>query len=141
MYLSVQCREEGPFNSLDNVVPVRTFPVLSESKQGDVASIIEDCATWAVAPGAPFENAPVVSDLPTLVLAGQFDPITPPSQGYRAAETLGHATVVEFPGYGHGVLSEGCAMTIMAAFVDNPAAPVDTSCVVAMGPASFTPPG
>jgi hypothetical protein len=39
------------------------------------------------------------------------------------------------------VLSEGCAMTLVASFVDNPEAPVDTSCVGALGPATFTAPG
>jgi len=140
MYLSVQCRDEGAFNPPEAIVPVRTFRVLDEDARETVRSFSEDCQTWGVPASPPVENAPVVSDLPTLVLAGQFDPITPPSNGRRAAETLWRSTFIEFPGVGHGALVSECARSIMAAFFDDPEAPVDQSCVVTMAP-RFTAPG
>ena len=139
MYLSVQCRDEGAFNPHEAIVPVRSFPVLAEESRETVEQLHEDCATWAVPLAPPMENEPVVSDLPTLVLAGQFDPITPPSNGRRAAETLSRSTFIEFPGVGHGALVDVCARNIMSAFFDNPEAPVDTSCVAGMAP-RFTAP-
>ena len=69
------------------------------------------------------------SDIPTLILAGEFDPITPPSSGTAVAANLSNATFVEFPAVGHGLLLEGdCAKSIINAFLDGEDTP-DTSCV------------
>jgi pimeloyl-ACP methyl ester carboxylesterase len=139
MYLSVQCREEGPFNPVERVAQARTagFAALSEFGRVDAQYFAEECARWAVAPAPPLENEPVRSDIPTLVLAGTLDAVTPPSYGRIAAGTLTHSTFVEFPGFGHAVLDPGCPMDIVAAFFDNPAAPVDTSCLATLPPIDF----
>lgn len=81
---------------------------------------------------------PVRSDIPTLVLAGSYDPVTPPEGGARVAEHLGNATFVEFDGTGHGVhRANRCVEGLVTAFVDDPTAPLDTSCVEAVGPPEF----
>ncbi len=77
-----------------------------------------------------FREVPV-TEVPTLVVAGEYDPVTPPSYARGAAEDLGDAaTFVEFPGIGHGATrSDPCAMAIFHAFLDEPTAEVDTTCV------------
>ena len=63
-------------------------------------------------------------------LSGQYDPITPPAWGQLAAETLSHSFFYEFPGIGHGVMrSNQCGLEIGLAFLDDPAAEPDTSCI------------
>jgi pimeloyl-ACP methyl ester carboxylesterase len=80
----------------------------------------------------------VRSDIPTLVLAGRYDPITPPEDGARVAEHLGNATFVEFDGTGHGVYrTNPCVEQLVVTFVDEPTAPLDTSCAETVGPPEF----
>jgi len=75
------------------------------------------------------------SDIPTLLVSGTFDAVTPPSTGGAAAPTLTNSTVPAFPGVGHAVIqSSPCAQEVFASFRSDPAAP-DTACV-----AEFTPP-
>ena len=67
------------------------------------------------------ENEPVASDIPTLVLAGEYDPITPPAWGELASNGLENSFFLEFPGLGHGVsLEGGCPLGIILAFLDEP---------------------
>ncbi len=80
----------------------------------------------------------VRSDIPTLVLAGSYDPVTPPDGGARVAEHLGAATFIEFDGTGHGVYrTHPCVDRIVTAFVDDPTAVLNTSCAATVGPPEF----
>ena len=100
------------------------------------------CANFGVAPAPKGFNDPVRSDVPTLVLGDEYDPVTPPDQSKHAAESLSRSTFVLFPGLGHGaVFSERpCPVAIFQAFLADPSARVDTSCVAAMGPPDWTVP-
>jgi pimeloyl-ACP methyl ester carboxylesterase len=72
----------------------------------------------------------VVSDLPALILAGQFDPVTPPEWGQLAAETLSNHFYYEFPAQGHGIMrSDRCGLEIGLQFLENPTSEPDASCV------------
>jgi pimeloyl-ACP methyl ester carboxylesterase len=73
-------------------------------------------------------------------MAGQFDPITPPSYGRLAAQSLSRAHFVEFPAMGHATLYPGCPTQIVAAFLDAPQQAPDTSCVATMPGLDFSTP-
>jgi pimeloyl-ACP methyl ester carboxylesterase len=92
---------------------------------------------WRVEPTSPTFNAGVVSDVPALVLAGRFDPITPPAGTEAVAERLPHSTFLLFPADGHGVTgTNDCADAIEIAFLADPTARLDASCVAKLsGPA------
>ena len=78
----------------------------------------------------PSDAAPVVSDLPTLLLTGSYDPITPPVYARMAAETLRNAHVLEFRHYGHDVLGhDACANEIVESFLARPHRRPDTGCL------------
>jgi len=88
------------------------------------------CEAWDLAPLAPAAVDYVRSDRPALVLAGSYDPVTPPSWSRTTAEHLPNSTYVEFPGHGHDVASDNpCAARLEAMFVADPNAELDTSCV------------
>ncbi len=96
-----------------------------------------DCDRWGVAPAPAGFNDPVTTDVPTLVLADEYDPITPPADSRAAAAALPRSTYVELPGLGHGaVFSHPCPEAVYTSFLDDPAAP-DTSCVATMGPPAW----
>jgi pimeloyl-ACP methyl ester carboxylesterase len=142
MLLSVQCHEELGFTSpaiadaaLDEYP--RLAPIFETSPTSGNA-FFDICAAWDVPEAPQLENEPVSSGLPTLILAGEYDPITPPSWGERAAATLTNATFAEFPGMGHGPSAgDDCPQSIMRAFLVDPGTDVATDCIAAMKPPAF----
>ena len=112
-------------------------PVLRITPTGSF--IFDDCRAWGLGRSDPSSLAPVVSNVPTLILAGTFDMSTAPSWVDVVTPGLGNAVVLRFPGVGHGVLpGSACAQTIMTAFIDNPKAAVDRSCVENTAVPTFT---
>jgi hypothetical protein len=85
-----------------------------------------------------------VSEIPTLMLSGLSDPITPPSYTSVVAGGLANATVIEVPLTGHNVIahlnrySPGCGTTLMHAFFADPSGQVATlPCPEAIRPPDF----
>jgi len=76
------------------------------------------CENWPVEEADPWVKEPLVSDIPTLVLEGELDPVTPPEYGQLVAENLSKGYFFEFPGVGHDVLASECARSIAGAFVE-----------------------
>ena len=90
---------------------------------------VEDCPSLELAAPRPVLSQPVASGVPTLIDSGALDPITPPTFGDVAAETLTDTTVVVIANSGHGALMQSpCGNAILGAFLADPAAPVDTDC-------------
>jgi hypothetical protein len=109
---------------------------------GAAEAEFEDCSLWGAGTADPIEDEPVESTIPTLILAGGYDPITPPSYGRLAAETLPNSTFFEFPGYAHGVTTAGdCPTGIVLDFIDDPGSPPDGSCIADLGGPNFFVPG
>ena len=80
-------------------------------------------------------NAPVSSELPALVMAGSYDPITPPAATRAVADRLPNATFLLVEPGGHSVVQhDDCVVGIGLTFLDDPATPPDTSCVAAIPP-------
>jgi pimeloyl-ACP methyl ester carboxylesterase len=78
---------------------------------------------------------PVVSDVPTLILAGEYDPLTPPRYARIAGRTLRNSDWFQFPAMGHNLQrSSPCAHEMMMEFLANPALTPDASCIAEMPP-------
>jgi pimeloyl-ACP methyl ester carboxylesterase len=129
MYYSVTCAEDADFRPEDvNLTGVR--PALAERERLDTQAFLTTCQRWSVPELGPAVDQPVRSDVPVLVFNGRFDPITPPSFGETAAQTLSRSVVVTFPTLAHGSMTDSaCASRIARAFLDDPAQRPDTSCV------------
>lgn len=129
MYDSVICAEDADF-SLEEVDINGVRPELAEYAKDDAQSILDTCKIWNVPELDLALDAPISSDIPTLIMNGRFDPITPPANGELAAETLSNSTVVTFGFTGHSAATSGdCAEALMVAFLDNPQRKLDTACV------------
>ena len=88
------------------------------------------CTVWPAAdlPAGYFE--PVRSDVPTLLLSGDLDPVTPPRWGEEVLAGLSDARHLVAPGAGHGVIRRGCADDLVAEFIETGAhADLDASCL------------
>jgi pimeloyl-ACP methyl ester carboxylesterase len=95
--------------------------------------IVEQCAIWDVGRADPVIDQPVQSDIPALLLVGQYDPVHPRSSAEAIASGLPNSTLVEIPGLGHGTVGvHPCPTSLLAAFVSDPSSPVDVACVAAM---------
>lgn len=147
--LAVLCNEEIPFDTPEvlaraeeGVDPIFVQAFSAEPYRGD--TLRNACAAWGPPPG-PVENEPVQSEVPALILAGQYDTSTPPAYAQLAAATLPHSYIFEFRGFGHVELSPqaapsrppACAMQVMAQFLDDPTHAPDGSCVDALAPVHF----
>ncbi|MCC6297826.1 MAG: alpha/beta fold hydrolase [Anaerolineales bacterium] len=95
-------------------------------------TIYASCKIWGVKPPLPGENDPVVSALPTLIFAGQYDAVTPTTFAHQLAGHLSHAYLVEIPNQGHAPSATGlsdCPTTIITSFLQDPNLPPDQTCV------------
>jgi len=97
------------------------------------------CAAWDLPALPPATSEPITGEIPTLVLAGSYDPITPPTWSKATAAQLTNSTYVEFPGQGHNVFtSNPCAESLRAEFLRDPWSELDLSCVEQEPGPSFT---
>ncbi len=141
MQLSVQCHEEISFSNPDDFVASSNYPYLdaiveSSAVTGQFGFAV--CDLWQAGQADAIENEPVSSDIPTLILAGEYDPITPPAWGQSVAEQLSNHYYFEFPGIGHGAsLSGDCPLAITQAFIADPSREPDAACMAAMGSPAF----
>lgn len=127
MYYSVECRDEVIFNDQDAAREAAdTFD--KTRTLDDIDSIFATCALWDVGTAESLLNEQVASQIPTLVLAGGYDPITPPNWGRRVAESLPNSLFLEFPSLSHGTTLDECAGGIAASFVNHPDAALPTGC-------------
>jgi len=109
--------------------------------QLDANQLYGECDGWA--PLGPAPVLPLGTKVPTLVLAGEFDPVTRPAASRHVAELIGPvAHWVGFPRVGHNVHEfSPCGAGIASAFIADPGHTPDTACVERRPPIQFTMPG
>lgn len=139
MYASVFCAEDGSRTTvaeavaLDAEVPEANPSVRDWAVGYQIDNLLAPCEYWEVEPiAAPTYYDPVVSDLPTMILAGQMDAQTPPYFATAAAEGLGQSVTFELP-TGHVTLAVPCGAGLAAAFFDEPEAMPESDCATLVG--------
>lgn len=140
MMWSIECAENVPFERpADFAAAVADLdPAVGEHVVGGSLDVTGICDVWDVPAVDSPDRAPVHSGVPTLLLAGEYDPVTPLAWAELAAETLTDVQVYEFPGAGHGVFrTSSCARSMIAAFLEDPTAAVDAGCIATMPPPDF----
>lgn len=127
---SMMCNEEVPFESYE------LGRELAADLPAQIATYFDSyyeftlCESWQSGKADPVENTAVTSDIPALVLVGQYDPVTPPEWGKMAAETLSRHYYFEFPGLTHGIMrSNACGLEIGMQFINDPSSEPDSSCI------------
>jgi pimeloyl-ACP methyl ester carboxylesterase len=140
MYFSTVCAEDADFTLSDVDLSGLPSQLASEEKESADA-ILQACRDWNVPALGPAIDAPVSSDVPVLLLNGQYDPITPPSYGQAAARSLPNSTLFTFPALGHGALPDDpCAQQIARAFLNDPSSRPSAGCMAGEMPVTFTTP-
>lgn len=137
MYYSVLCAEDADFTP-DQQVLQGVDPTVAEVMQRGPQEFLESCKVWKVEALNSSVDQPVSSDVPTLLLSGAFDPVTPPEYAELVAQNLSRSFVVTFPNGGHGQAFEGeCQDGIILDFLEDPTSAPDTSCIQEMGGPGF----
>lgn len=120
VYLSHICHDEASFES-----PSAVAAAIAEA--GAQAHMITEawdsylCEVWPAGRADTVESTPVFSTVPALLLAGEYDPVTPAALAYAAARHLPNGQVFELADAGHGLLYESaCARRLMEAFLADP---------------------
>ncbi len=129
VYFSVQCNEDAIFDAPDALeASVAAFPQFEGflRRSGDFGALCR--SAWGVSDADPAENEPVSSDVPALLISGGFDPVTPPEWGALAAATLPNSTHVVIANASHDAFLTACATELALAFLNDPAAELDTAC-------------
>jgi pimeloyl-ACP methyl ester carboxylesterase len=143
MEYSVVCAEDlidrTPDDMLDIVMALpRQLRSEVEPEDAIEYGIFGICENWPVEEADPSFKDPLVSDIPTLILEGELDPVTPPEYGQLVASRLSNAYFFEFPGFGHaGESTSECALNITAAFIEDPTARPDGACIAEMPGLAF----
>ena len=124
MFWSVECYEEAPFVIDKAQQEVKDIPTeLSAPILRDVKHFYQVCKIWQVGDAPILEDKAVKSAIPTLIFAGQLDPITPPSWAQLAAKSLSNSFYFEAPRAGNGMTSYwDCPQKMMISFLNNPEA-------------------
>ncbi len=136
MHNAIVCTEDLPFIDDGDAMRAR----LGETYLGanTLEYLVEACELWPRGIIDDDFKQPWTSDIPTLVLSGEADPVTPPSNGEHVIETLSSAKHIVGPGQGHGLSLRGCVPRLMAEFVEaaDPTA-IDAECVAHLRPSPF----
>ena len=129
-YAAVECRDRPRYHA----------PPEPQAHSIGRNSLYEVCNDWGQLGPPPL--VPVGTTIPTLMIAGKFDPNARPAVSQGVAEMIGpHVQWIEFAAAGHSVRSTTpCAAGIVAAFINNPTQPVDASCATRPASVRFLPP-
>ncbi|HET7453117.1 MAG TPA: alpha/beta hydrolase, partial [Thermoanaerobaculia bacterium] len=138
-YLSVTCAEDVPFYTADEAAAAARGTFL-----GDFRARVQKaaCAEWPRGDVPAGFELPVRSEAPTLLIAGERDPVTPAADAEEAAKTLAHGKLVVLPGAGHDYEgekgAEECIGRMVASLIETGTEKgLDTSCVAAIQPVPF----
>jgi pimeloyl-ACP methyl ester carboxylesterase len=115
MHNTVVCAEDVPFfDPADLERTRRAAPYLGTTQIDGLKAL---CKVWPKGPVDADLHAPLTSDVPTLLLSGKNDPVTPPAGAALAARGLRHVRSIVMDDVGHGQLVVPCMDRVMAQFV------------------------
>jgi pimeloyl-ACP methyl ester carboxylesterase len=136
MHNSVVCAEDVPFFDLHAIDRARLAATYLGTRQLDGLAVV--CRLWPHGPVDADLHAPLVSDVPALLLSGSDDPVTPPQYAKEAARSFPHSLSVVLEGFGHGQLTAPCMDRVLAQFLAS-ASPetLDVSCTREARPLAF----
>ena len=134
MYLSVNCAEELNFSDISAAMEMDAYrvpPSLLDYLQTDLRGISFGCGVWSVAERPETETERVQSNVPTMLIGGAYDPVTPVNWMVSARAGLPNSQMAVFTYGGHGVsLDSSCGVSLVVAHFNAPNLEHDLSCAV-----------
>lgn len=147
LYISMMCHEHILATSLEELEAISTRRGVKDYAwlpfYGDANDLFEACQSWGSTGPLLGENDMVSSDIPSLVIAGKFDPATPPIFAQQVASQLSNSYYFEFSNQGHTPTAadeSGCAMDTVLEFLEDPTVEPDRGCLDDLEPVDFVVP-
>lgn len=130
MQYSVACTEDAP---LLKPRPQDAYTLLGNSM---IDALIAACKVWPHNPMPKDFHAPFKSSIPTLLISGQRDPVTPPAFANEVLKGLSDGRSLVVKGLGHAeAMSAGCMPDLVEKFVDKlQPKQLDAQCLDRIGP-------
>lgn len=133
MEMSVVCNEDIP-----------RYPAIPEnparSLLGNAFSdhLKENCRDWPRKSLPEGFHEPLDSSIPTLLLSGEFDPVTPPAFAEQMLDGLHNAQHWVVPEAGHLVFNRGCVAKLAGKFLSQAGFEnIDTACIDSISSPAF----
>jgi pimeloyl-ACP methyl ester carboxylesterase len=124
MQLSVLCAEDAG--------ELRENPADEDTVLGNgLATLaVEQCKVWPKGARPADFRTPLKSDIPTLLLSGEFDPVTPPRYGEQVLAGLSNGRHLVLKGQGHITAGVGCMPKLLGQFLESAdAKALDVKCL------------
>jgi pimeloyl-ACP methyl ester carboxylesterase len=140
--LSVTCQDIVPFAPVeDGTQTAQQYQHLSGVQIMTSWSIRPVCESWGVPAASSDFSQPVNSDIPTLLLHGQYDPRLTTDYASQVAQTLPNSYAYIVPSVSHQATFSSCAQTIAAVFISSPTQEPSTGCLAEVAAPQFVLPG
>lgn len=123
LYHAIHCSEDFPRISSANT---KTESIMQRYVSTEAEKV---CPLINVTPPKPDFFEPVRSDVPTLLLSGFRDPITPPKNGDSVSAGLTRKQHIVAVQAAHHVGTMPCAKKVLADFINKPNETTDGSCL------------
>jgi pimeloyl-ACP methyl ester carboxylesterase len=138
LYLCITCAEDVPF------IPAGAIDSLTKGTFMGAYRIDQQrsaCAQWTRGAIPANFHSPTVSAIPTLILSGTFDPVTPTSMAKEIASHLSNSIFVVIPQMSHtfdGLSHPECFDNICLDFINKPVHPnLKLDCIKEMKPGNY----
>jgi hypothetical protein len=132
MLSGIVCNEQLPFADINAALEINRnldIPALRGS-EALLATEVGNCTNYPMGEPDSSYHEPVNSQVPILILQGEFDVRTPLTNGLTLADQLENAALVIVPQAGHEIwVDGGCAAQIGSSFFQNPDQAPDLACL------------
>jgi pimeloyl-ACP methyl ester carboxylesterase len=136
MHFAVVCSEDAPRwhqRAVSDSDLAKTY--IGETFMQAMRTI---CEQWPRGPVDENFGKPLQSEIPTLVLSGGNDPVTPAHYGEQIMAGLKNSKHLVLEGQGHGQIGIGCMPRVIADFITaGNAKSLDDECLKTVAPAPF----
>jgi pimeloyl-ACP methyl ester carboxylesterase len=136
MHFAVVCSEDAPRWSESDI----SEAAVAQTYIGTsfMAAMRTVCEQWPRGPVDPEFSKPLISTLPTLILSGGNDPVTPARYGEEIRRGLANSKHLVLAGQGHGQIGVACVPRLVAEFIaSGDVDKVDDTCIKTVAPAPF----
>lgn len=138
LYLCITCTEDVPFIRSSEIKPMTRKTFVGTYR---IDQHLQACENWIKGNEDNGFLQPVVSTIPTLILSGRFDPVTPTSWAKEISSTLPNSQLVEIPYMSHvfdGLQNELCFDKMVIEFLNTPMQKLkSTDCIKLMTPPAY----
>lgn len=136
--LSLLCGEEVPRISAERAKEIGANHITQDTYY---QYWLAACKAWPSLGGDDDIHAPLVSEVPMVILSGELDPVTPPSMGEHLAKSFANSRHFVVQGVGHNVSYQGCVPKMLGTFLkEADVSVIEDECLAKMKRPAFAVP-